>query len=274
MKEFFRFLRGELNGFYIQALSTVHILMSERFKDYLNYFHNQQFEKGKIDIDFLSGIGTFAGIFLPRLTVAESRTSLRMSDSKIKNGEEVSERGLFDNEFENFNFDYSDTEGDINAHATEALRSSLVGDEVPEGYISSEETDVLDDNGLVKPSAILPVPPADVAYSEFYGNQFLFLSEGESTYEKMSSDLLLELFKTMQKARYNGQTLDCLIDIIKTICPMDMMKVRSIDWSGAVCYVTVVLDLDVEISLKQQRVSLLTYVLSQKFPHVSLIEYN
>ena len=38
---------------------------------------------------------------------------------------------------------------DINTLATSTLRSSLVGDENVIGYISSEETNVLDDNGNV-----------------------------------------------------------------------------------------------------------------------------
>lgn len=274
MKEFFRFLRGELNGFYLQALNTVHILMSEECKKYMEYFAGQQFVEGKIDTDFLSGIGIFAGIFLPRLTVAESRTSIRLSEGHIENGTEVSERGLFDNELETFNFSHAESEGDINDYATDVMRSSMVGDEAVAGYISSEETDVLDDEGYVRPEAVSDTPPVGVAYSEFYGNQFLFLSEGEMTYEKMDSKLFLNLFKAMQKARYNGQSLTCLADIIQTICPSDMVRIVSLQWTGLICYVNITVDTEVEVSLKQQRLSLLTFILKQKFPHVILNEVD
>jgi len=274
MKEFFRFLRGELNGFYLQALNTVHVLMSEEWKKYMEYFNFQQFEEGKIDVDFLSGIGIFAGIFLPRLTVAESKTAMRMSDSHEENGTEVSERGLFDTEYENFDFSHAESAGDINDYATPDLRSSMVGNEAVLGYISSQSTDVLDEEGNVKPEVILDTPPVNVAYTDFYGNQFMLLAEGEKTYEKMDSKLLLELFKSMQRARYNGMTLTCLTDIIKTICPENMVKIISIQWSGLICYVNIIIDFENEVTLKQQRLGLLEFVLKLKYPNLELNEIN
>ena len=43
MKAFFRFLRGELNGFYVQKLNAVNNLFSDSIKTFLSHFANMQF---------------------------------------------------------------------------------------------------------------------------------------------------------------------------------------------------------------------------------------
>ena len=71
-KAFFRFLRGELNGFYIQNINQSANEYTKDIKKFLSEFKSQQFEYGKIDDKSLYGLGTFAGIFLPRLSRAEA----------------------------------------------------------------------------------------------------------------------------------------------------------------------------------------------------------
>ena len=79
-KALFRWLRGELNGYYINNIN-------QSCNEYAFYIHSffgersgMQFEHDKIDNKDLQGLGKFAGVFLPRITVTESRSSLRMTE--------------------------------------------------------------------------------------------------------------------------------------------------------------------------------------------------
>lgn len=396
-KAFFRFLRGELNGFYIQNINQSANEYTKDIKKFLSEFKSQQFEYGKIDDKSLYGLGTFAGIFLPRLSRAEALSSIRMTESHIENGFECSERGLFDTNLELFQFfhcaddtvaffffirtnqdsynndintqatnlnrtslvgnsdtvlgyisseetDLFDEDGnvkpekvlsappagvayseyygdeflmlsegdnshadnivrirmtdsmivgdveyserglfvvpvpmfadDINTLATPTLRSSLVGDENVIGYISSEETNVLDDNGNVRHEKISATPPADVAYSDFFGNQFLFLSEAESSYSNLEPSLYIELFKAMQWVRYNGASISSLGRITSLICPDGLVKLGRIEVASDKKHINVYYDYDdtVDVNLKQQRLNLLEYIVKIKFVQVTLVE--
>lgn len=396
-KAFFRFLRGELNGFYIQNINQSANVYTKDIKKFLSEFKSQQFEYGKIDDKSLYGLGTFAGIFLPRLSRAEALSSIRMTESHIENGFECSERGLFDTNLELFQFfhcaddtvaffffirtnqesynndintqatnlnrtslvgnsdtvlgyisseetDLFDEDGnvkpekvlstppsgvaysefygdeflmlsegdnshadnivrirmtdsmvvgdveyserglfvvpvpmfadDINTLATSTLRSSLVGDENVIGYISSEETNVLDDNGNVRYEKISATPPADVAYSDFFGNQFLFLSEAESSYSNLEPSLYIELFKAMQWVRYNGASISSLGRITSLICPDGLVKLGRIEVASNKKHINVYYDYDgtVDVNLKQQRLNLLEYIVKIKFVQVTLVE--
>lgn len=396
-KAFFRFLRGELNGFYIQNINQSANEYTKDIKKFLSEFKSQQFEYGKIDDKSLYGLGTFAGIFLPRLSRAEALSSIRMTESHIENGFECSERGLFDTNLELFQFfhcaddtvaffffirtnqdsynndintqatnlnrtslvgnsdtvlgyisseetDLFDEDGnvkpekvlsappagvayseyygdeflmlsegdnshadnivrirmtdsmvvgdveyserglfvvpvpmfadDINTLATSTLRSSLVGEEDVIGYISSEETNVLDDNGNVRHEKISVTPPADVAYSDFFGNQFLFLSEAESSYSNLEPSLYIELFKAMQWVRYNGASISSLGRITSLICPDGLVKLGRIEVASDKKHINVYYDYDdtVDVNLKQQRLNLLEYIVKIKFVQVTLVE--
>ena len=394
-KAFFRFLRGELNGFYVSRMNGAMNVFTEDVKEFLAEFNNMQFKEGEIKDKSLYGLGNFSGVFLPRLSRAESISSLRMSESYVEDDFEFSERGLFDTDLELFKyyhttddtvaffffvrtnqdsyntdinseasnlnrssligdsavlgyisseetdlFDeygnvkedkilsvpptgiaYSEYYGDkflylsegdnsasdnivrirmsdsnkigdieyserglyvvpieifddINNHATEALRSSLVGDEDIIGYISSEETNVLDDNGDVRTEKILSTPPSGVAYSEYYGNKFLFLSEAETTYENLESSLYIELFKALQWIRYNGTSVKSLCKLVELICPSGLVTLGNIETASDGKHILVYYNYDdsVDVTLKQQRLSLLEYIVKIKFVQVTLVE--
>ena len=81
-KAFFRFLRGELNGFYLRNMYDALNKSTEHMKAFLMDFNNQQFKKGMIDDEILFFFFFFAGVFLPKICVAEFLTSVIMSDSK------------------------------------------------------------------------------------------------------------------------------------------------------------------------------------------------
>ena len=276
-KALFRFLRGELNGFY---LTNIHNSLNEYSADIKKFFidfQNQQFELGKISEETLYNLGKFASVFLPRRPVAESRTSLYMTDSHVVDGVEYSERGLFDTDSESFDFVHTSpsiTTPDINTLATEDKRSSLVGDETPTGYISENETNVLDDEGKVRPSKVSDEPPSQGAYSEFYGNQFLFLSEGDVTYEKIAPSLFIELFKALQWIRYNGASIASLARIIGILCPEGLVTVDSIAVSGdgKAVYVYYIYDNTSSVTNKESRLALLQYIIGIKFKQIVLSE--
>ena len=271
-KAFFRWLRGELNGFYVTNINGALNESTKGIKDFLSEFKAQQFENGKITDKNLYGLGKFAGIFLPRISKAESSTSLRMTESFVVDGFECSERGLFNTGVENFSF-FPET-GDINLLATPTLRSSMVGNETLIGYISSEETNVLDDNGNVRREKISATPPEGVAYSDYYGDQFMFLSEAETTYSNLEPSLYIELFKALQWIRYNGVSIKSLGRIVSIVCPSGLVKIGRVETAPDGKHWNVYYDYDdtVDVPLKQQRLSILGFIVNLKFVQVSLVE--
>ena len=277
-KALFRFLRGELNGFYLTNIHNSLNIYSEDIKGFFIDFQNQQFEEGKITDETLYNLGKFASVFLPRKPVAESKASLYMTRSHKVDGVEFSERGLYDTENENFNFVHTDPSietPDINTLATDTNRSSLVGDEQAEGYISEDETDVLDDEGKVKPSKVLPEAPSEGAYSEYYGDQFLILTDGTGvTYEDIAPSLYMELFKALQWIRYNGASIASLVKIIAILCPEGLVQIQRIAVSsnGKAVYVHYIYDSSSAVTNKDSRLALLQYIVNIKFKQVILNE--
>lgn len=271
-KALFRWLRGELNGFYLTNINGALNESTKDIKDFLSKFKAQQFEYGKISNKNLYGLGKFAGIFLPRLSRAESLASLRMTDSSVVNGVECSECGLFNTEMENFSF--LPEVDDINLLATPKLRSSMVGNETLIGYISSEETNVLDDNGNVRRDKISATPPVGVAYSDYYGDQFIFLSEAETSYSNLEPPLYIELFKALQWIRYNGVSIKSLGRITSIICPDGLVKLGRVETAPDGKHWNIYYNYDdtVNVTLKQQRLNLLEFIVNMKFVQVSLIE--
>ena len=271
-KAFFRWLRGELNGFYVTKINGALNESAKDIKDFLSEFKAQQFENGKISDKNLYGLGKFAGIFLPRVSKTESSASFRMTESFVVDGFECSERGLFNTAVENFLF-FPETD-DINLLAKPSQRSSMVGDETLIGYISSEETDVLDDNVKVRREKISATPPEGVAYSDYYGDQFMFLSEAETTYENLEPSLYMELFKALQWIRYNGVSIKSLGRIASLICPDGLVKLGRVETAHDGKHWNVYYDYDdtVDVPLKQQRLNLLEFIVNLKFVQVSLVE--
>lgn len=276
-KAIFRYLRGELNGYYLTSIHNMLNVFTEDVKQFFISFNNMQFETGKIPSQTLYNIGKFASIFLPRAEKAESLKAIYMTEGHIVGGAERSERGLFNTDTELFDFvhteqdDYTD---DINTLASETMRSSLVGDEPVEGYIAENEDEVLDDDGNVRPEKLLHTPPEHLAYSDFHGNKFMYLSEGDTSYEPVNPALFIELYKVMQWIRYNGTSLSSFVKLVSIICPSGLVKIDRVEVSGSGVnlFAFYVYDDTVEISLKAQRLVLLEYVVKTKFPQVILTE--
>lgn len=275
-KKFFRFLRGELNGFYITNLNNTLNKFVEDVEEFFVNFYKMQFDILSMPEDTIYNIGTFAGVHLIRLSVGEAYGAMRMTEGYIDNGSERSERGLLQRSNEQFDFVHTAQDSypdDINTLATQDNRSSLVGDEAVQGYIASSETDVLDDDGNVKPSAILDTPPSDEAYSEFYGNQFMFLSEQTNRTRNISASLFLELYKVMQYIRYNGVNIKSFAQVISILCPQGLVTVLSITKASGAPYFTVSCqyDVSVELDFVQQRLSTFEYIMRLKFPQFLIV---
>ena len=276
-KEFFRFLRGELNGFYINSINNAIIKLTNTNKEELIKFSKQQFEADRMDSATLYNLGRFAGVRLPRKPTSEAKSSLRMTESHKVNGVEFSERGLYRIDSEDFYFVHTDqsiTTPDINTLASDTERSSLIGDEPVLGYISEDARNVIDDEGRVRPDKILSEPPVGKAYSNYYGNDFLFLSEGEVTYESISFSLYIELFKALQWIRYNGVSLASLVQVIHVLCPEGLVLITDIRVADnkKVINVFYAYDESAMITNKEQRLALLQYIISLKFKQVRFVE--
>lgn len=276
-KEFFRFLRGELNGFYINSINNAIIKLTNSNKAGLIQFSNQQFEANKMDSTTLYNLGHFAGVKLPRRPTSEAKTSLYMTESYKVNDVEFSERGLYRTESEDFYFVHTDqsiTTPDINTLASDTERSSLVGDEPVLGYIPEDAKDVIDDNGHVRPDKVLSEPPVGKAYSDYYGNDFLFLAEGGVTYESITFSLYIELFKALQWIRYNGVSLASLARVIHVLCPEGLVLITDIRVADNNKLINVFYDYDesVTVTNKEQRLALLQYIISLKFKQVRFVE--
>lgn len=276
-KAFFRFLRGELNGFYLTAVHNTLNLSTKEIKDFLFLYKRQQFDINTIFTENLYGIGRFASVFLPRKPTSESRSAIYLSNSHKVDGKEFSERGLFDVNTEVFDFKHTDeniTSPDINTLATDEKRSSLVGDEPVIGYIVEGERDVLDDNGKVREEKLVYTPPVNKAYSDFHGNQFSFLSEGVTVYENVSPQLYIELFKTMQWVRYNGASLATLARIVEVLCPQGLVTLTGINVAdnGKYLQIHYTYNGDVPVTDKEQRLSLFQYLIETKFKQTILVE--
>lgn len=275
-KALFRFLRGELNGYYITRLNNVMNTTTEPIKKFLVGFKRMQFDLQTMPAQTLYDIGTFAGVYLLRLSVGEAYGAMRMTESHIVDNQERSERGLLERQTEAFTFEHTAQDSyntDINTLATAGKRSGLTGDEAVQGYISSDSSDVIDENGNVNPEVVLTVPPSNVAYSEFYGNQFMFLSEQTALLKEINPALFIELYKVMQYIRYNGVNIKSFAQMVSIVCPDGLVRIQSIikKEGQAVFEVGYVYDGSVDIDMPQQRVSMLEYLTLLKFPQFMLI---
>ena len=279
-KAFFRFLRGELNGFYVTNLYNICNTVSNDMKKFIIDFYKQQFEHGEIEKENLYNLGKTAGIFIPRIPLSEIRATIHFSETDEVNGHQYSERGLYLPDDEDFKYEMEtqDEEGlpDINTLATPSQRSSMVGTEQPLGYIPYDEEHPIDDEGYVKPDVVLPNPPVNKAYSEFYGDEFLFLSEAERTYLPLSYAIYLELFKAIQWIRYNGMSVASLARITELLCPQGLVIINSITVSNENnrWLMNYTVNMDVDINLKTDRLNMLLYILRIKFPQVEAVENN
>lgn len=236
-KKFFRFLRGELNGFYITAINSAVNLLTDSIKEFLYGFGKMQFESDGenllIPYEYLRGIAVFTGAFAFYVSAESLRSSVKFTTSHIVNGVEYSERGFYFFEDEMFHFKRTDPiefDTDINTEAIATERSSLVEEgREPLGYFPEGERIFLD-NGELDLSKLMPAPRPNHADSPFYGEDFLYLAENVPINAVISKDIVFETVKAMQWVRYNGMNIKSLVQIAKLICP-NYLFITGIDWT-------------------------------------------
>lgn len=281
MKAFFRFLRGELNGFYVQKLNAVNNLFSDSIKNFLSHFANMQFvteteaKDSEVPIDnaMIKGIGVIAGAFPPYVMQESLSSALRFTGSHIVNGKEYSERGLYNVEGQAFNFIRTDEQeytSDINTQATSAERSSLVeADREPIGYFPEGET-VIRDDGSIDYSKLMLSPRPNHADAPFYGDIFLYLSETYPVLGITDMQVMLYVIKAMQWVRYNGMNIASLTEFAKIICP-DFLFIIDIDWSTLYAHGVVEygIDEEYETSNKLLRESIFKALAQKKFSQLA-----
>lgn len=276
-KQFFRFLRGEINGFYLTKINDVVNSITEEDKAFITNFSKMVMKRsdecsdGEVPVDMatLEGIGITAGLFPPKLPLGSYSGSLKMTESHKVNNTEYSERGLFNVARDGFDFVRTSSQtytDDINTLATNEKKSSLVdsGAQV-QGYLA-EGVKNINDDGTIDTSKVLSNPPANNAYSEFYGNKFLYLSEGVSVNSDIMRPVYLDLLKSMQWIRYNGQSISSLCKVIDIMCS-NFVFITGISWNeGVYGILNYGIDEDYVTEHKLLKVEAMKLLIKMKFP--------
>lgn len=285
-KSFFRFMRGELNGYYIGSITTALNSMIEETKEYLANYTRTVFKlESEVDAgeypmsdDMIYGIGKFTGLLPPRVYQDSFVGSIRFSTSNRVNSIEYAERGLFSTTSESFEFyrtNKTNYSSDINTLANADLLTSLVEEgATPIGYFQ-EGDDIILDDGSLDLTKLLDEPPEGVAYSPYYGDKYLHLSESSSVLAKTSIETYLEIIRATQWIRYNGCSIMSLCKLINIICP-DYVFITSVDWvsSFARGIVSYGIDEAYETDAKLMRVNLFKLLVGMKFPQITLDEVS
>ena len=281
MKAFFRFLRGELNGYYVQRLNDVNNVFSEPIKKFLAYFAHMQFKteeelnEGETAIDntMIKGIGIIAGAFPPYVMQESLASALRFTGSHIVDGKEYSERGLYNLEGQAFNFvrtDEQEYNTDINTLANSENRSSLVEPErQPVGYFPEGEN-VIKDDGSLDYSKLMTQPRPNHADAPFYGDIFLYFSENYPVLAITDMKVMLYVIEAMQWVRYNGMNIASLAEFAKIICP-NFLFILDIDWTTLYAHGVVEYGIDEEYESdnKLLKENLFKFLVNKKFSQLT-----
>lgn len=285
-KEFFRFLRGELNGFYIKNLYESCNKFISATKSFLTDYQHMQFKTldevtGKetpIRSQDLEGISVFTGAFPPYVWQESLIGSVRFTSSKKVNDVEYSERGLFSPTEEVFRFvrtDEHEYNTDINILADSENRSTVVEPgRQPLGYMPEGEY-VIKEDGTIDETKLLPAPRPGHADAPYYGNSFLFLAEESPVLAITSDSVLVYVIRAMQWIRYNGMSIASLAKFAHIICP-DFLFITSIDWDSHYAYATVSygIDEDVEAEDKLMREQLFALLAGKKLAQFTFYKVN
>lgn len=281
-KAFFRFLRGELNGFYLTTINKAWIKYTQPIYEFLGTYKRMAFkissavskEETPIPFEYLKGIGITAGVFPLFVSQDSVLESIHFTASKQLDGFEYSDRGLFRIEEENFEFvrtNQNPYNSDINTLADTERRTSLIEEEaVPLGYFPEGE-EVLNDDGTVNLDKLLKEPPTDRAYVPYYGDKYLYLADKTPIIGKVKNTVYVDLIETMQWIRYNGFTTATMCYLAHKLCP-DYLFILEMDWTkykGA-CELTYGIDVAFEAEMKLTRQELFAITMKTKFPQVVL----
>ena len=275
MKKLFRFLRGELNGFYIKNISYCLNNVTRDIEVLLKYFWLMQFKNptevtaNELPISEwdLLGIGRFAGIFMPTVTADSTSGSIRFSNPLIIEGINYSERGLFERFREDWTYFrtnqniYTD---DISTLATRDMQAGFVPEGQPIlGYIE-EGVNMFDENGYIIESLILPEPPVGKAYSPYYGEKFMHLAEVFAIIQELGYDTYMLLFTNMQYIMYNGANIRSFLRITELLVA-DYVEDMTIEADTNRYIVEYTLNYETEIENRVRRLFAWQYIIKQTY---------
>ena len=280
-KQFFRFLRGEINGYYLTRIHDVCNGVSVYIKEFLHDFGKMQFkleeeitgDETPIDAKDLDGLSIFTGVFPPYVWQDSLLGSLRFTTSKKVEEHEYSERGLFSPSDEAFRFvrtTQEEYDTDINTLAHSEARSSMVEEgRQPIGYFPEGEN-VINEDGSVDETKLLPAPRPNHADSPYYGDKYLYLAESYPVLAITSRTVLLYVIKAMQWVRYNGVSISSLATFANILCP-DFLFIVGIDWDSNFAYgvVTYGIDENYETSDKLMREQVFSLLAGKKMPQLA-----
>lgn len=287
MKAFFRFLRGELNGYYLTRINNVNNILSEELMSFFSYFKRMQvktedeLDEGETAIDdsMVRGIGITAGVFPPYIMQESMANSIRFTGSHIVNGVQYSERGLYNVDGQAWRFVRTDEQSyttDINTEASREARSSLVDDgRTPVGYFPEGEI-VISADGTVDYSKLLPEPREGHADAPFYGDIFLYLAETFPVLSITDMKTMLYVIEAMQKVRYNGSSIASLANFAKIVCP-DFLFIMGITWTSEL-YAHGVLEYGIDEQYESEnkllRENLFRFLVEKKFPQLAFSQVS
>lgn len=275
MKKLFRFLRGELNGFYIKNISYCLNNVTKDIEALLRYFWLMQFKNPtEVTVNELPisewdllGIGRFAGIFMPTVTADSTSGSIRFSNPTIIDGINYSERGLFERfkeDWKYFRTNQNIYTDDISTLATRDMQASFVPEGQPIlGYIE-EGVNMFDENGYIREDLILPSPPVGKAYSPYYGEKFMHLAEVFAIIQELGYDTYMILFTNMQYIMYNGANIRSFLRITELLVS-DYVEDITIEVETNWYTVEYTLNYDTEVENRVRRLFAWQYIIKQTY---------
>lgn len=279
-KLFFRFLRGELNGYYLDNINATFNRAGRRIQTFLSDFRRMTFKRDDevtghelpISNEALEGLSVFAGVFAPYVYQDALISSVRFTSSHIVDGKERSERGLYKQGSDIFEFvrtEQDDYPTDINTEASEARKSTFVEDgRTPVGYFPEGER-IFNEDGTLDLTKLLPAPRAGHADAPYWGDKFLYFAEEYPVRAVTSNRVLVSLVRAMQWVRYNGVSVKSLVEFTSILCP-DFLFITNIDWDGHYAYgvVSYGIDENYDVPDKLMREQLFTLLVNTKIPQM------
>lgn len=279
-KLFFRFLRGELNGYYLDNINATFNRAGRRIQTFLSDFRRMTFKRDDevtghelpISNEALEGLSLFAGVFAPYVYQDALKSSLHFTASHIVNGKERSERGLYREGSDTFEFvrtEQDDYPTDINTEASEAKKSTFVEEgRTPVGYFPEGER-IFNEDGSLDMTKLMPSPRAGHADAPYWGEKFMYFAEEYPVRAVTSNRVLVSLVRAMQWVRYNGVSVKSLVEFTSILCP-DFLFITNIDWDGHYAYgvVSYGIDENYDVPDKLMREQLFTLLVNTKIPQM------
>lgn len=281
MKKFFRFFRGELNGYILRTICTflnTYILNNGAIQELLyhatcNWNTTEETStkhRTPLRSSDIFNIGLVSGLPNKRIIAESTLGSIRLVSDDIK---KQTHQYLFDMIYEKL-IKPDDIGEDINFLAGDDLRSSLIEDNASfVGYVlEGEENNLFDKHGNIIQEKIFADKPTDKAYNKFYSIKYLTL---ENLFEKqftLSVEIYKNLFESVQQVRRTGVSMTNLLSITKTLAGGYVYKIELKKETNEFWFtLEYSLNNNIEdIYHREQRYQIWLILMSLKFPMITL----